>query len=631
MVQTRKQLTAMQVAKEALSHDAYVLILAPTPPPAASFFARCTEVSHEFARAVEEALRLRHPNQPAQLPHGFNTWLQKLLFDERRSEIHVPALSVGTAHAATVHAGRVFVWGTEYVSMQGRECPGLHGYGMRNTTRHVFDNDIRDPTPLANVTSAVSVSCGREHTLVLSSDGSVHTFGNGEWGQCGTAKGRAKMDHFPDDVEPTHLRGKPVLTNCATFGLLKNGYLDIDTLYSIEGDLPYMHCAECQPCIHPPRQISGVEMAGNYPDDPTRQGHPYGPFGMVPPVFVVPVPRPIFTQLKVLQVSAGSLHSLVLCEDHCVYAFGCAYDGRLGIGDTHAEEEEDADDEDSDEDPDQDGLRVSVHRIEPVKLVLGALGGGARVIDVSAGEKHSLAVRSDGKVATWGMGLLGDGCSFKKSDIPILVSETPTLIRHASAGFNHSLLVGSDGSVYSFGCGEGGCLGFGADEEDVLVPTKIDLAGVTVCVAAAGETHSLVLDTDGKVYEFGFEASGRLGWSDDDDDDEDEVPKDPDPRGLPKLIEDRGRYGWDDRSSVDFFKGLHATDIAAGGGTTAIRSVSGLATFGGCHTDSFPTIELNEWPGTEQVKMIEAIAEKDEEDWPMKVEHPMYDGGCVIS
>eukprot|EP00966_Prymnesium_polylepis_P253558 5860831-Prymnesium_polylepis.1 len=277
MVQTRKQRTAMQVSKEALTHDSYVLILAPTPPPAASFFARCTEVSHEFARAVEEALRLRHPSQPAQLPRGFDTWLQKLLFDERRSEIHVPALSVGTAHAATVHAGRVFVWGTEYVSMAGRECPGMLGYGMRSTTRHVFDNDLRVPTPLANVTSAVSVSCGRKHTLVLSSEGSVHAFGNGEWGQCGTAKGRAKMDFFPDNAQPARFRGKGLYTQCSTFGLLKDGYNDIDTLYSIKGDLPYMHCAECQPCFHPPRQISGAEMSGNYD---STQGHPYGPFGM---------------------------------------------------------------------------------------------------------------------------------------------------------------------------------------------------------------------------------------------------------------------------------------------------------------------------------------------------------------
>ena len=256
---------------------------------------------------------------------------------------------------------------------------------------------------------------------------------------------------------------------------------------------------------------------------------------------------------------------------------------------------------------------------------------------MSAGDTHSLAVRSDGRVASWGSGLLGDGSGFKRSAIPILVSETPTPIRHASAGFSHSLLVGVDGSAYSFGFGQGGCLGLGASEEDVFAPTKIELAGVTVCAVAAGETHSLVLDTHGKVYEFGFEASSRLDWSDDEmDEEESEVAQDPDPRGLPKLIEDRGRRGWDDRSSVSFFKGLCATDIAAGGGTTAIRSASGLASSGGCHTDTFPTFELDEWPGTEQAmaNMIKAIAEKDEEDWPIKVAHPLFggaDGGCVIS
>ena len=115
------------------------------------------------------------------------------------------------------------------------------------------------------------------------------------------------MDFFPNNAEPPHLRGKAVTTQCSTFGQLKDGYVDFDTLYTIEGDLPYMHCAQCQPCVHPPERISGVEMAGNY----STKGHPYGPFGMIPPVFVVPVPRPIFTELKVLQVSAGDCNIFI--------------------------------------------------------------------------------------------------------------------------------------------------------------------------------------------------------------------------------------------------------------------------------------------------------------------------------
>ena len=370
-------------AGDLLHHDDYILILSQLPPGSAKIFARCAQVCRAFGAAggiVESALRMR-ATQPPELPKTFGSWLQKLVWDERRAGVHAPGLSVGLSHGAAVHAGRCFVWGTEYVSFAGREVIGMLGVGLRNQTGHVFGGDIRTPTPLANVDNAVSVSCGREHTLVLSSDGRVFAFGNGEWGQCGTAKGRPKNDTFPPHAEPARLRGKNVFTDTSTFGKLKDGYWPIDTLYSIENDTPFAHCAQCVGCPHPPSQISGVGMSDNFSED----GHPYGPFGMIPPAFVVPVPRRLSAPVKVLKVSAGSLHSLLLCEDGYAYAFGCAYGGRLGLG------------------PPADPPE---HLVEPARLELGALSGGVRVIDISAGDQHSLAVIEGGRVATWGQGML---------------------------------------------------------------------------------------------------------------------------------------------------------------------------------------------------------------------------------
>ena len=119
-------------------------------------------------------------------------------------------------------------------------------------------------------------------------------------------------------------------------------------------------------------QISCVKMSDNY--KPDEGGHPDGPFGMLPPAFVVPVPRLIFTQdLKVLQVSAGDLHSLLLCEDQHVYAFGCAYDGRLGIGDLAFECAE-CDDEDNGGDEGSGGAGAGGRRA-------ACAGGGGRRVD----------------------------------------------------------------------------------------------------------------------------------------------------------------------------------------------------------------------------------------------------------
>jgi len=47
---------------------------------------------------------------------------------------------------------------------------------------------LRNPTKLAAVTKATKVVCGRQgrHVAVLKSDGTVVTWGNSDWGQCGT-------------------------------------------------------------------------------------------------------------------------------------------------------------------------------------------------------------------------------------------------------------------------------------------------------------------------------------------------------------------------------------------------------------------------------------------------------------
>ena len=148
-----------------LHSDEMTLILTNLPPASAVTLARFAQVSQSFAAeggVVETALRSRHGPQPAALPDAFDTWLAKLLWDERRSGVHAPVLSVGRTHGATVHDGRCFVWGSEYVSYAGREVPGLLGVGLRNQARHVYQGNVDTPKPLANVTNAVSVSCGRE-------------------------------------------------------------------------------------------------------------------------------------------------------------------------------------------------------------------------------------------------------------------------------------------------------------------------------------------------------------------------------------------------------------------------------------------------------------------------------------
>ena len=90
------------------------------------------------------------------------------------------ALSINQSHVAAVHADRIYTWGTECVSPCGREVPGMLGQGIRNT------NGRATSLRTTFTKGASSVSCGREHTLLIATDGEVF-LGNGEWGTCGNA------------------------------------------------------------------------------------------------------------------------------------------------------------------------------------------------------------------------------------------------------------------------------------------------------------------------------------------------------------------------------------------------------------------------------------------------------------
>ncbi|KPU44461.1 N-acetylmuramoyl-L-alanine amidase LytC precursor [Oxobacter pfennigii] len=128
------------------------------------------------------------------------------------------------------------------------------------------------------------------------------------------------------------------------------------------------------------------------------------------------------------------------------------------------------------------------------------------IVAVSAGKEHSLALRADGKLYVWGSneyGQLGNGMIF--SSIPHSFN-TPfpvpdlTDVAAVSAGENHSLALKKDGTVYSWGFNM-----YGTGEID---PTYVDLYGSpykvpglqNIIAVSAGKDYSMALQNDGTVW-----------------------------------------------------------------------------------------------------------------------------------
>jgi alpha-tubulin suppressor-like RCC1 family protein len=146
----------------------------------------------------------------------------------------------------------------------------------------------------------------------------------------------------------------------------------------------------------------------------------------------------------------------------------------------------------------------------------GAVGGLSDVVAIAAGMRHNLAVRRDGTVWGWGSnanGQLGIGSTGGVRTTPVQAVGLNNVIAVA-AGENHSLALRRDGTVVAWGGGTVGVLGLGPGVSTATTPTQIpNLTGV-VAIAAAPR-HSLALKTDGAqvgtVWAWGSSNSGQLG------------------------------------------------------------------------------------------------------------------------
>ena len=103
--------------------------------------------------------------------------------------------------------------------------------------------------------------------------------------------------------------------------------------------------------------------------------------------------------------------------------------------------------------------------------------GGERAVSVSAKSSHSLALTASGCVWSWGHGAygrLGHGDELEQLLPKKIEGFAGQRVIAVSAGARHSLAITADGAVFTWGRGERGCLGHGEDLSNQLLPKKIE-------------------------------------------------------------------------------------------------------------------------------------------------------------
>lgn len=183
----------------------------------------------------------------------------------------------------------------------------------------------------------------------------------------------------------------------------------------------------------------------------------------------------------VVAIAAGVTHALALKSDGTVWAWGRNLYGQ--IGDATIET-----------------------RKSPVKVRM--LSG---IVAISAGSKHSLALKEDGTVWAWGYnsdGELGIGTD-EDSNVPVQVEGLDSVVG-ISAGYFHNMAVKSDGTVWVWGDNTYSQLGNATNGENSTVPRKEDGVSGVVSISG-GARHSIVLESNGTVWSWGYNNYGQLG------------------------------------------------------------------------------------------------------------------------
>ncbi|XP_059012671.1 X-linked retinitis pigmentosa GTPase regulator isoform X1 [Mustela lutreola] len=335
-----------------------------------------------------------------------------------------------------------------------------------------FKNDI--PTFL---------SCGDEHTAIVTGNNKLYMFGSNNWGQLGL--GSKSTINKPTCVKAL----KPEKVKFAACG--RN-----HTLVSTEGGKVYaaggnnegqlglgdtdernsFHLISFFTSQHKIKQLSA---GSNTSAALTEDGELFmwgdnseGQIGLKN-ITNVCVPQQVTVGKPISWISCGYYHSAFVTTEGELYTFGEPESGKLGL-------------------PNQ--LLVNHRMPQPVP------GIPEKVVQVACGGGHTV-VLTERAVYTFGLGQFGQlglGTFLFETSVPKVIEHiTDQKISSISCGENHTALITDLGLMYTFGDGRHGKLGLGLENfTNQFIPTLCsNFLRFIVQLVACGGCHTLVFAT----------------------------------------------------------------------------------------------------------------------------------------
>jgi len=147
---------------------------------------------------------------------------------------------------------------------------------------------------------------------------------------------------------------------------------------------------------------------------------------------------------------------------------------------------------------------------------------------VAAGDENSYGIRSNGELYAWGIatyGRVGDGQSTTNRTAPVQVGSADQIadaawqFKSVSSAYQHTVAIRQDGTLWTWGRNDRGQLGpnGGAINDNASQNTPVEVLhpeGKEWISASAGREFTVALDADGVAWTWGSGDSGRLGRED---------------------------------------------------------------------------------------------------------------------
>ncbi|KAK5582365.1 hypothetical protein RB653_003948 [Dictyostelium firmibasis] len=261
-----------------------------------------------------------------------------------------------------------------------------------------------------------------------------------------------------------------------------------------------------------------------------------------------PTPIETLNNQNIIDIGVGLDHSMAVTKAGHVFGWGYNVEGQIGqkvVEYTRmASTTETIDGEEE-----HQSLREQM--VPDVEYTQPTLVPGLEQIKISkvfCGYDTSFLLSARGNVYSFGsneIGTLGLGSELKgrvTKPTKVKLPDNNEKIRMLSSGASHTLFLTNGGNVYSCGWGTEGRLGLGMDTSNRDSPTLVKWFAennIKIVKVAAGGSHSIALDNQGRVYSWGNGSNGKLGHGNESDE------------NLPKQI-----HFFDGSNAVDIFAGI---------------------------------------------------------------------------